>query len=327
MKLNKNKLIIAIPITVAIIAILFIIIKSLQKEELIITGIVETTEVDVASKIPGRIDSILVKEGDKIKKGDILATLESKEMDAKVEQAKGLMEAAKAKMTMARNGARAEEKEATEKLYQQAKSQYEYVAKTWGRFQNLYKDKVISTQEKDEMEFKYNAAKDQMDAAKAKLDMVMKGTRYEEIDAAESIFHQAENGYKEAIAYQQELKLKAPVDGEVYQKISDEGEIINSGYPVFTLIKSDDSYVVLQIKEDLMTKIKMGNKVIGKIPSLGNQEYEFVINYIAPMADFATWKPTNQKGEFDLKTFEIHLRSENPINQLRPGMTVNFILE
>jgi len=322
----KNKIIISIPVIIFIISITFLIINALNKKEIIITGIVETTEIDVSSKIPGRIDTILVKEGDIVRKGDILAELESKELDAKLEQAKGAMEAAQAKMIMIKKGARKEEKEAAEKLYLQAKSQYEYALKTWERFKKLYQDSVISSQEMDEIDFKYKAALNQMEAAKAKYDMAQNGARQEEIDAAESLFHQAENAYKEVLAYYDELKIKAPVCGEVYKIISDEGEIINSGYPIFTLLKKDDSYVVIQLREDLMNNIKLNKIVKGKIPSLGNKEYEFKITYISPMADFATWKPTNQKGEFDLKTFEIHLRSINPIKELRPGMTVNISL-
>lgn len=322
----KNKIIISIPIIIFITAITYLIINSLTKKEIIITGIVETTEIDVSSKIPGRIDTILVKEGDYVKKGDILAKLESKELDAKLEQAKSAMEAAQSKMIMVKKGARKEEKEAAEKLFLQAKSQYEYALKTWERFKKLYQEGVISSQEMDEIDFKYKAALNQMEAAKAKYDMALNGARQEEIEAAEALFHQAENAYKEALAYYDELKIKAPVAGEVYQIISDEGEIINSGYPIFTILKKDDSYVVLQLREDLMQNIKLNKIVKGKIPSLGNKEFEFKITYIAPMADFATWKPTNQKGEFDLKTFEIHLRSTKPIKNLRPGMTVNISL-
>jgi len=326
MKLKKTYLILSIPVLVALIAITFLIINSFKKDEVILTGIVEATEVDVASKIPGRIDNVFVREGDLVKKGDLLAQLESKEMNAKVEQARGMMDAAHAKMIMVTNGARKEEKAAAKNLFNQAKYQYEYALKMWTRFQSLYKDKVISTQEKDEMEFKYNAAKEQMEAAKEKLDMITQGARYEEVDAVESLFYQAENGFKEAIAYQQELQLKAPVDGEISKCISDPGEIINSGYPIFTILQPKDSYIVLQIREDRMAKIKKGKFFTGVIPALQNRSEEFEVTYIAPMGDFATWKPTNQKGEFDLKTFEIHLRSKNAIDGLRPGMTVNILL-
>lgn len=326
MKLTKNKIILLIPVAIAIISIVFLLATEFKQQEIILTGIIETTEVDVASKIPGRIDSIFVKEGDLVKKGDILARLESKEMDAKVEQARGMMEAAMAKMIMVKNGARKEEKDATENLYKQAKAQFDYASKTWTRFQSLYKEEVISTQEKDEMEFKFNAAKEQMEAAKAKLDMVLKGARYEEIDAVESIYHQAENGYKEAMAYHQELSIKASASGEINQRIIDAGEIVNTGYPVFTILQPQDSYVVLQIREDMMHNIAKGKIFMGKIPALNNLQTNFEVTYIASMGDFATWKPTNQKGEFDLKTFEIHLRSSKPIEGLRPGMTVNILL-
>jgi HlyD family secretion protein len=326
MKLKKSHIILSIPLAIAAIAILYLIIKSLNKDDVVITGIVETTEIDVASKIPGRIDSILVKEGDVVKRGDVLARLESKEMDAKVEQARGMMEAARAKMQMAQNGARKEEKDATENLYNQAKYQFEYAQKTWTRFQSLYKDKVISTQERDEVEFKYNAAKEQMEAAKAKYDMVMKGARVEEIEGAQSLFHQAENGYNEAIAYQKELAIKAPADGEISKRISDLGEVINSGYPIFTILQPSDSYVVIQVREDKMSEIQKGKIFKGRISALNNRIENFEVTYIAPMGDFATWKPTNQKGEFDLRTFEIHLKSKSPIEGMRPGMTVNITL-
>ncbi|MFA3781771.1 HlyD family secretion protein [Melioribacteraceae bacterium 4301-Me] len=324
MKLTKGKIVVSIPIFIMLISLIFLIASVFTSNEEVLTGIVETTEIDVASKIPGRIDTIYVNEGEHIDKGSVLASLESKEMDAKVEQAKGAMEAAKAKLQMAKNGARPEEKIAVEQLYIQAKEQFNYVEKTWIRFKKLFKDSVITKQEMDEMQFKYNSAKAQMEAAKAKYEMVMKGARPEEIDAAESLYHQAENAFNEACAYKDELIIKSPIDGEVSKIIANTGEVINSGYPIFTILDLRNSYVVLQVREDKMDTIKMGKIFKGFVPALNNSEYEFEVTYISPMADFATWKPTNQKGEFDLKTFEIHLRSKSPINNLRPGMTVNI---
>lgn len=326
MKIKMNKIVMIIPLAVIIISLIFLIKQSLQKDEIIITGIVEATDIDVASKIPGRIDSILVEKSEKVKKGQVLVILESKEMEAKVEQTKALMEAAKAKYQLVKNGVRSEEKEATKKLFEQAKSQYEYVTKTYNRFLKLFNDKVISQQEMDEMEYKYQAAKAQMEASKAKLDLVNKGARDEEISASEQLFFQAENGYKEALAYYDELKLKSPIDGEVYQLIADKGEIINSGYPIVTIIDKSKFFVTIQLREDLLSKIKIGKVFQGTIPSLNNNKYNFKVEYIAPMADFATWKPTNQKGDFELRTFEIHLKPIQNIEDLRPGMTINFTL-
>jgi len=321
-----KKLILIIPLSVAIIAIAILLFRAFNPSKEYITGVVETTEIDVASKIPGRLDSVFVSEGDKVVKGQILATLESKEINAKVEQARGAMMAAQARMIMAKNGARPEEKEAVEKQYLAAKHQFELADKTFGRIQQVFKDSVISVQEKDQVEFQFKAAKEQLEAAYAKYKMVIKGARYEDIDAAEGIFHQAMNALNEALAYQSETKLISPINGEVFKRVSDPGEIIGSGYPIFTLIDPNDVWVVLQLREDKMTKFKKDMVVNGIIPALGNAEYKFKITYIAAMADFATWKATNQKGDFDLKTFELHLRPIKPIDGLRAGMTVRFEL-
>jgi HlyD family secretion protein len=207
----------------------------------------------------------------------------------------------------------------------QAKHQFEFTEKTYKRFKELYKDSLISLQSFDEIEFKYNATNAQYQAAKANYEMALNGARDEEIEAVTAIYNQAVNAYKEAKAYEEELELKAPVDGEVYNIISDAGEVIASGYPVFSLMIENDDYVVIQVREDEMSKIKMGEKFKGKVTAL-NKESEFKVKYISPMADFATWRPTNQKGEFDLKTFEVRLYPVEPLEGLRPGMTVNIKL-
>lgn len=326
LKIFNKKIILMIPVIISFVAISFLIIKATKEETQIITGIVETIQIDLASKIPGRIDSIFVSEGDNIEKGQIILKLESKEMIAKVEQTRGMMNAAKAKMDMAHKGAREEEKRALNKLYLQAKHQYDFVSKTWDRFQKLYDDKVISLQEKDNMEFKYNTALEQMEAAKAKYDMAINGARIEEKTAAEALYHQALNGFNEASAYLDELIIKAPISGEIDKLIADPGEIISSGFPVVSLIIPNDSYVVLHIKEDQMENIQKGKIFKGIVPGLGNKEYDFKVTFIASMGDFATWRPTNQKGDFDLKTFEIRLKSTEDLTGLRPGMTVNIKL-
>lgn len=326
MKNKLNKIILIVPIILAIVGVTFLVIKTSAAEEIVITGIVETASVDVASKIAGRIDTIFVKEGGIVQKGQVIALLESKEMDAKVMQTKSLMDAAKAKWDMALNGARPEEKEGAQRLYNQAKHQYELAEKTNKRFTNLFNEGLISAQEKDQVEFQFKAAFEQMNAAKSKYDMALNGARIEEKQGAEALYHQAENGFKEVSAYQQELKLVAPITGEISKKIANAGEVIASGYPIFTIIPINDNWVTIQLREDLLNNLKLNQVVTASIPALKNQKFQFKVVYISPLGDFANWKPTNQKGEFDLKTFEIHLQPVNTIEGLRAGMSVNVNL-
>ncbi|MEN6519690.1 MAG: HlyD family efflux transporter periplasmic adaptor subunit [Armatimonadota bacterium] len=179
-------------------------------------GTLEADEVDVSSKIPGRISVLNLDEGDPVRAGETLVVLESKETSAKVEQASGMYQAAqvqhsqariavdlqsktvqdqveqakagykaaKAKLAMALNGARKQEIEAAQKAVEQATAAYETAKRTYDRFNGLYKDGVIPEQKEDEIAFQYKSAKAQMEAAQAKLSLVKEGARPEEIQQA-----------------------------------------------------------------------------------------------------------------------------------------------
>jgi HlyD family secretion protein len=326
MNMVKKGSILAIPAALLVTAIIIYGVNRTKPDYELISGTVETRHIDIASKIPGRIDSILIREGDHVTKGMLVAKLESKEIDAKVEQARGAMLAAKAKSELAQNAVRPLEIQAAEKLYLQARAQYDLLSKTYERIQKLYADSVISSQERDQIETQFIAAREQMDAAKAKYELAKEGARVEDKVAAQSVLYQAQNALAEAQAYSQELLLKSPIDGEVEKVISDPGEIIASGYPIITLIDTSDVWIVLQVKENRMGMFKMGSVFTGKIPALDDMSVKMKVTFISPMADFATWRPTNQKGEFDVRTFEIHLRPLDPVPGLRAGMTVNFLL-
>jgi HlyD family secretion protein len=314
----------ATPLVIIVVAVIFLAMRKTNPEPQILSGTVEVTRIDMASKIPGRIDSLFIREGECVHRGQLLFKLESKEMLAKVEQAQGAMEAARAKMAMAENGLRPQEREAALKMYTQARVQYELLEKTWSRIQKLHADSVISSQESDQIEAQFTAAREQMDAAKARYEMAREGTRYEDRLAAQSLFHQAQSAYKEACAYADELMMRSPINGEAAQVIAHPGEIIASGYPIVTLMDTADIWIVVQVKETSMGQLRMGTRLSGSVPALNNARHEFLVSYVAPMADFATWRPTNQRGSFDVRTFEIHLRPSSPVKDLRPGMTVNF---
>lgn len=326
MKLEKRHIVIALPVLLAAVAVIVLIIRAATPDKIIVTGIIETDEIDVASKIPGRVDSLYVREGEKVAKGQVIAKLSSREVDAKVEQARGMMEAARAKMDMANTGARPEEKETMEKKYLAAKHQFELAEKTWKRINQLYQDSVVSAQEHDQIDFQYKAAKDQLDATYAQYRMVLEGVRSEERRAAEALFHQAENAYNEALSYQQETHLICPIDGEVSKRSIDQGEMVAAGFPVVTAFNPTDVWIVLQLREDQMTGVRQDAQYRVTLPAIDKLPHEFRVSYIAPMADFATWRSTNQKGDFDLKTFEVHLSPANPISGLRPGMTARVQL-
>ena len=324
MKNKKHLLILSIPVIIVIIGIVLLIMRLNKPKPIIFIGICETTEVNVSSEIPGRIDSILVEKGEMVKKGQVLYTLETDIMDAKMGQAGGVVEAASSLVEKAEKGAREEEIQAARNQYEMAKSQFEFARKTYHRFQLLFADSIISRQEMDELEFKYNAAREQMEAAKAIYDMARKGAREEDIKAAKGMLMQAENVYNEAEAFYRQLRIISPVSGEISAQIAEEGEVMGAGYPVLTVQIPEKIHVIINVREDFLHRFEKGNVISGEVPGLLYEDFDFQVTYIAPLADFADWVPTREKGELDLKSFEIHLKPVEKIEGLRPGMTVRF---
>ena len=324
MKDNKSFVALAIPILVVLVAVVFLTLHHNAPQNDAFTGMFETTTVNVASLDPGHVDSVFVEAGDTVQKGQLLAKLETDILETKVGQAKGAVMAANALVEKAKKGAREEQIKAAENKYGMAKSQFVFAEKTYRRFQRLYADSIVSQQEMDEMRFKYNAARDQMKAAKALYDMALKGARKEDITMAEGKYEMAKNAYNEAMQFYRQLYVYAPVSGVISNRIAEPGEVVPQGYPLLTIMQPERIYAVLNVREDKLPMFKKGTVIKGKVPGLGDKTVALKVSYIAPMADFATWVPTKSKGEFDLKTFEVRLKPLKPIAGLRPGMSIEF---
>jgi HlyD family secretion protein len=327
MKNKKQILILIIPVLIIVFGIFLLwFLKPNENEKRDFVGLFETTEIRVASEIPGRIETIYVKLGDQVKKGQLLATIESDIIDAKVQQAEGMFDAAKSVNDKANSGARSQELYAVEDKYKMSQSQYSFAEKSFKRLEAMYKDSLISQQQMDEITFKRDAAFDQMNAAKYMFEMAKEGARIEDKKAARGQMNAAGGKVSEAKAYYKELEIYAPVSGEVSSKLAEESEVMPAGYPLFTIQKIEDIYAVIHVREDFLKDFSMGSEIYGKLPAFNNDSHKFEVTYIAPMADFADWIPTADKGRLDMKTFEIHLTPVENIEGLRPGMSLNIQL-
>ncbi len=287
-----------------------------------IQGEIEATQFRVASKIPGRIDSIAVKKGQKVVKGDFLFSISTPEIDAKLLQVTALRNAARAQSQKAQNGAQEEDIQAAYNVYLKAEAAARLYEKTYLRVENLFKDGVVPEQKKDEAETQMTASRETAKAAKAQWEKALKGARPEDKRSAIELVNQAEGAISEVEAYLAETMVKAPASGEVSNIVSERGELVPTGFPVITILDTEDYWATFYIREDLLSDIRMGSKIKATIPALRNREVTFEVNYISPMADFATWTSTKTSGGFDMKSFEIHAAPITEIEGLRPGMSV-----
>jgi HlyD family secretion protein len=205
-----------------------------------------------------------------------------------------------------------------------AKSQFDFAQITYKRYQALYLDNIISKQEMDELQFKYDAAKEQMNAAKSMWEIGKSGARKEDIKAAYGSYDRAKGAFQEVEAYYDELQIIAPTSGIISNQIAEEGEVMAAGYPILTIQKPEKIYAIFNVREDHLADFKMDKLYKAKIPGLGNEQVVFKVTYISPMASFATWVPIKAKGEYQLKTFEVHLKPQERIEELRPGMSIQI---
>ncbi|MEJ5303682.1 MAG: HlyD family secretion protein [Bacteroidales bacterium] len=286
-----------------------------------VQGEADATQVKVASKLTGRIDSIAVRKGDKVEKGQLLFIIHSPEVEAKLEQARAALEAAEAQNKKAITGAQREDIEAARNSWLKAEAAADLAEKTFRRIEKLYQDGVVPAQKRDEAETQYKVARETAQAAKALYDKAVNGTRPEDKETAKAMVHKANAAINEVEAYLTETRIYAPIAGEVSNIIAEKGEIVTAGYPVVTLADLNDAWINFNLREDLLADIRQGSTIKANIPALGNREIALTITYINPLGSFATWNATKTSGDFDLKTFEVHARPTEKIEGLRPGMS------
>ena len=289
---------------------------------IILQGQAEATEVRVSGKVPGRIEQFLAKEGMTVKKGDTLVFISSPELDAKLVQANSAEDAASAQNQKASKGARAEQIAGAYEMWQKAEVGVRLAEKTFNRVQNMFNDGVLPAQKRDEAEANYQAAVATAKAAKSQYDMAINGAENEDKLAATALVNRAKGAVSEVESYLMETMLVSPIDGEVSDVFPKQGELVGSGAPIMNIVDLSDIWVVFNIREDLLSKIKVGTELEANVPALGNQTVRLQVNYIKAMASYATFKATKTNGGFDVKSFEVRAVPVSKVDGLRPGMSL-----
>lgn len=324
--MNALKMIGKVIVVLALIVLVIMGISQLQQfatqpREQFLQGQMEARRVLVAGKVPGRIERLLVHEGDVVQKDSLIAVISSPEIEAKKIQAQGALGAAKAQASKARNGARSEDITALKAMADRAQEAATLAKNTYNRVQKLYNEGVLPLQKRDEAETQMKASQSAADAARAQYNQAVAGARSEDKAAANALVLQAKGANAEVDAYLEETKIRTPITGEVSLKLAEEGEVVGSGMPIIAVTDLNDSWAVFHLREDYLKNVSKGKKFYLQVPAL-DKTVEMVVSYIASVGDYATWRSSKESSGFDLKTFEVRLRPTHKVENLRPGMSV-----
>ena len=298
-----------------------LLLAACRRDPVILQGETDAKQVNVSAKVAGRVDSLYVREGDSVRRGEIVATLDGPEIRAKAAQALAARDAARAVRDKARNGSREEDVRAARNNWLRAVASATIAETTYARLDRLQREGVVPMQRRDEAEANLQASREGADAAKAQYDLAMAGARSEDRAAARADFRRAEGAVAEAESYVSENELRSAVNGQVLLKIVEQGELVSPGQPVITIIDLSDQWITLNLREDRLAGLRVGDTLVATIPAVDSERRPFAVYYISPLGAFATWRATREAGGFDVRTFEVRARPVQPVPALRPGMS------
>lgn len=348
-----------------------------SSDTLVLSGTIEADEIHVGSKVAGRIAAVLVDEGQEVQEGQPLIRFDRYDLDAKhsdasaavaqaeatlektlnlsrpeeIAAARAQAEAARASYEQALAGPRKQEIDATRADLDAAEADYDVSKATLERTAKLVNNGVQSQQEYDNAKSAYDRANARREAARQRLDLLLAGTRKEEIDRAERLYKQAaanralvERGARkediEAAKAQlerskaalsqievqlKELEVVAPARAFVEVLQVRPGELINPNSPVATLVEVDRLWVRVYVPEPEKGNVQLGKEVSVEVDTFRGQRFRGRIEEISSRGEF-TPRNVQTRDERAHQVFGLRVRLDNSERKLSAGMAADVTI-
>jgi len=292
---------------------------TVSENELLLYGNVDIRQVELAFNDSERIAALLVKEGDRIRKGQLLAELEAERFELLVARADAQVKTQEQVVARLEAGTRHEEIRKAKADVAAASAALDDAERTYKRISVLVPQKAASVQNLDDARAAANSARARLNALKAVLDLSNAGPRKEDIAAAKALLkrYEAELGLA-----QRDLKnafLHAPTDGIVQNRIREVGDMASPQKPVYTVALKDPLWVRAYISEPDLGKIREGMAAAVSTDSFPSKQYEGRIGFISPTAEF-TPKPVETSEVRTKLVYQVRIFVKNPKGELRLGM-------
>jgi HlyD family secretion protein len=274
-------------------------------------GRIEATEVNIATKLAGRIEDILVNEGDFVKQGQTMAVMQTSVLRAELAQAQARRNQAVTAEASAKAmiDVRASEKEAAKAVVLQRQSTRDGARKSFNRSKALRQVDATSEQQFEDFETALNAAEAQLIAAEASVkqaDAVIESAKAEAIGATASI-QGADADIARIEADITDSTLLAPRDGRIQYRIAQPGEVMSAGGRVLNLVDLSDVYMTFFLAEEIAGKVSIGADVRIVLDALPAYPIPAKVSYVASVAQF-TPKTVETQSERQKLMFRVKAR-------------------
>jgi HlyD family secretion protein len=361
---NRKRLIVIVLIAAAIAATVYAAGLFHRDSALQGSGTVEARDTRVGSKIAGRIDQVLVREGDRVKPGQVLITFDDRELRASLQQSRAAAEkaqrgyrpeeiaearaaaaAAKAEYDQRTNGYRTEDIAAAQADLDRARADESRAHLDFERYDALAKKDLVSKQQHDTAEAAWRMAMATAQNAQHKLDQLQHGYRPEEIASAEARYKQAQatsemlqrgnrrediEAAKAALAYDEarfrERQVVAPAAAMVEVLDVRPGDLVAPNTPVATLLEQDQIYVRIYIPETEIGRVKIGQKAEVRVDSFPNKVFDGQVEQINQQAEFLP-RNVQTREERVHQVFGVKVRIIDPAGEVLAGMAADVKLK
>ncbi|WP_066633556.1 HlyD family secretion protein [Desulfolucanica intricata] len=308
-----------------------------EQNLLITTGTIEAKSVMASFKIPGKIDTIAVDEGSKVKEAQKLATLETDELKAKLNQARGAFRAAQSQARQAGDAVPLTSRQVEAAIEQarakvaQAEVGVTNARQLYDRMAALHQEQAVSDNEFDKVKNNYELAQQQLLEAQAALDQALAArlkvpVSQAQYEAALGQSTQAQGAVQEAQVYLENAQLKAPIAGYITQKFLEQGEMVNAGTPVFEITDLEHTYIKVFIDEKKIGRVKLNQIAEIRVPAYPGKVFKGKVIWCNNAGDFAVKKAVNEQYDHDIRSFEVKIDIPNPDLALKVGMTAKVKL-
>jgi len=304
---------------------------------------VTTQDVIVSPQLGGQIGQLMVKEGDQVERNQLIAVMTTDELQADRAYYERTVESVQSQVGENQAALRYEQRQTEDQIEQaqaavataaaqkrQAEAELENARIVLERTQKLSDQGVAPIQQFDQARTSHDAAKARLEAAEKQIEVqraavAVANANAEHVRVQQSRVVTAQRQREAAAAQRQRAdvrlsysEVRAPIAGIVDVRAAREGEVLNPGQPIITLVDPDDLWVRADIEETYIDRIRLGDQLKVRLPS--GEERMGTVFYRAVDAGFATQRDVSRTKR-DIKTFEIRLRIDNKDRHLAVGMT------
>lgn len=288
-------------------------------------GNVDIREVALGFRVPGKLAKLAYDEGDKVKAGQVIATLDAEPYSNQVASAQAQVESLRARLKLRETGNRPEEIAQARSLVREREATAGNAERLFKRSEVLLAGNAVSVQDRDNAAASYNEAEARLKSARESLALLEAGFRVEDIAQAKADLAQAEAALATANLELKDTVLTAPEDGVILTRAQEAGAILQTGSTVFTLCLVNPVWVRAHVHEPELGRIHPGMKVEIRTDSRPDQPYTGQIGFISPRAEF-TPKTVETTELRTALVYRLRIVVAHADEGLRQGMPVTITL-